>query len=315
MCRRSCSWIVLTLILNMKTIALVTGATSLPNDYDMPLLLDACHEIGLKAEICDWEDPAVNWSGFDGALLRSPWNYVERPAAFLQWCERVTTQTPLFNSLGAARWGLNKRYLADLQLLGVPIVPTGFVESGKDSRRVLREFLSAHPEAKEIVIKPTVGAYSKDVQRFARVLESDAVSYVDQLLGNGHQVILQPYLESIDSNGETNLAYFDGVYSHAIRKSSMLMADGAVKVPTQDLRMARAADAQERAVATAALQAAATHLGLDRPLLYGRVDLIRGNDDQPLVLELEICEPSLNLPFAEGSAMRFAQAIAQRLNH
>jgi hypothetical protein len=163
------------------------------------------------------------------------------------------------------------------------------------------------------VVKPTVGAYSKDVNRFPRLQEARALDYVTRLLRAGHRVMLQPYLESIDRDGETDLAYFDGVYSHAITKSAMLMADGTVKVPTQDLRTARVADEAERAVAASALAAAASHLSLDRPLLYGRVDLVRADDGRPMVLELEICEPSLNLPFAEGSAMRFAQALARRL--
>ncbi len=279
----------------------------------MPLLLEACQAIGLRTEVCDWEDPAIDWLSFDAALLRSPWNYVERPPQFLGWCERVSALTRLFNPLPVTRWGLDKHYLADLAAHGVPIVPTRFVAPGEDPMLAVREFLVAHPQAREIVMKPTVGAYSKDVQRRARLLETEAVECVTHLLGKGHHVILQPYLESIDRDGETDLAYFDGVYSHAICKSAMLMPDGTVNVPTQDLRKARAADEAERTVASAALEAAASHLCLERPLLYGRVDLVRGDDGQPVVLELEICEPSLNLPFAEGSAMKFAQAVAQRL--
>lgn len=299
----------------MKTLALVTCAPSLPIDYDMPLLLEAFQEIGLRTEVCDWEDPAIDWSNFDAVLLRSPWNYVEQLPEFLRWCERVAALTHLFNPVSVARWGLNKRYLADLAAHGVPIVPTKFVEPGEDPLLALRELLAAHPQAKEIVIKPTIGAYSKDVQRYARLLETEAVEYAAQLLRKGHHVILQPYLESIDHYGETDLTYFDGVYSHAIRKSALLMPDGTVNVPTLDFRKARTADEAERTVASAALEAAASHLGLERPLLYGRVDLIRGNDGHPVVLELDICEPSLNLPFGEGSAMRLAQAVAQRLKY
>lgn len=297
----------------MKSLALVTSSTSLPNDYDMPLLLDACQAAGFRVEICDWEAHTVDWSSFDAALLRSPWNYMERLPAFLHWCERVATVTNLFNPLPVPRWALDKRYLADLSALNVPIVPTTFVAPGVDPTEAIRAFLDAHPHTSEIVIKPTVGAYSKDVQRFTRLCATQASACVQQLLEQGQHVILQPYLASIDRDGETNLVYFDGVYSHAIRKSPMLMADGTVNVPTQDLRQARVADDEERSVAAATLQAAMRHLDLDQPLLYARVDLIRDDRGRPVVLELEICEPSLNLPFAEGSAMRFACAIAQRL--
>jgi O-ureido-D-serine cyclo-ligase len=281
----------------------------------MPLLLNACNAIGLNAKVCHWEDSKVDWSRFDAVLLRSPWNYVEHLPEFLLWCELVSASSQLFNPLPAVRWGLNKRYLADLADRDVPIVPTGFVERHEDLRTAYETFLAAHPQAKEVVIKPTVGAYSKDVQRYCRAMKTAAVAYIEQLLGRGQRVILQPYLAAIDRAGETNLTFFNGIYSHAIRKCPMLMPDGTVRVPTQDLRQARTADETERAVAAAALRAAAEHLRLDRPLLYGRVDLIRDDEGQPVVLELEICEPSLNLPFAQDSAMRFAAAIVQRLDH
>jgi O-ureido-D-serine cyclo-ligase len=144
-------------------------------------------------------------------------------------------------------------------------------------------------------------------------MEAEAVGHMSRLVEKGGHVIVQPYFDSVDRDGETDLIYFDRRYSHAIRKSAMLMQDGTVNVPTLEFRKARVADEDERAVASAALDAAVTHLGLDRPLLYGRVDLIRDDDGRPVVLELDICEPSLNLPFGEGSAMRFAQVLAKRV--
>lgn len=297
----------------MDTLAFVTDETSLPIDFDMPLLLDACHAIDLTPEVCSWDDPRVDWSRFDAVLLRSPWSYVDRLPEFLAWCEAVDASTRLFNPVSVARWSLDKHYLADLAERGVAVVPTKFVEPDTNPVRAVREFLAEHPQVKEIVVKPTVGAYSKDVQRFARLREEEAVEYVDRLLGRDFHVMLQPYFESVDGDGETDLIYFDGVYSHAIHKSPMLMPDGTVNVPTQESRKARTADEDERTVASAALDAAASHLGIEWPLLYGRVDLIRGDGGEPVVLELELCEPSLSLPFTEGGSMRFAQALAKRL--
>lgn len=297
----------------MGTVALVTDAASLPIDHDMPLLLEACEEVGLTVEVCDWQDPAVDWPRFDAVLLRSPWTYVERLPAFVAWCERVAAASHLFNPLSALRWSLDKHYLADLAAYGVPVVPSRFVEPGADPLSVVREFLAAHPQVDEIVVKPTVGAYSKGVQRYARPMAEAAARYVADMLDEGCHLILQPYLEAVDRDGETDLIYFDGVYSHAIRKSALLMPDGTVNVPTLESRTARSADADERAVASAVLEAAAARLGLDRPLLYGRVDLIRGGDGRPVVLEMELCEPSLNLPFSEDGALRLARAIADRL--
>ncbi|RCV57963.1 ATP-grasp domain-containing protein [Marinitenerispora sediminis] len=298
----------------MGALALVTDADSLPIDYDMPLLLDACRAVGLTAEVCDWDDPSVDWGRFGTVLLRSPWTYVERLPEFLAWGERVAASTQLFNPMPVVRWSLDKLYLADLAAYGVPVVPSRIVGPGTDPLTAVREFRTAHPQAAEIVVKPTVGAYSKDVQRYGRHRDAEAAGHIARLLGRGDRVILQPYLESIDRDGETDMIYFDGVYSHAIRKSALLLPDGTVSAPTQDVRKARDADEGERAVAQAVFDAAASHLGLDRPLLYGRVDLVRADDGTPVVLEMELCEPSLSLPFAEGGALRFARALAGRLD-
>ena len=298
----------------MSMIALVTDMVSLPIDYDMPLLLEACAASGLSAEVRAWEDTTVDWSRYDAAILRSPWNYVERLSDFLAWCERTAAVTQLLNPVSVARWALDKHYLADLAAYGVPIVPSRFVKPGENPLLAVREFFAMYPDTREIVVKPTIGAYSTGVKRYLRPLESEAAAHIAELCKTGCNAILQPYLDSIDRDGETDLIYFDGVYSHAICKSAMLMADGTVHVPTLDFRKARVADEDERSLASSALAVAGLHLGLDRPLLYGRVDLIRGDDGKPVVLEMELCEPSLSLPFSEGSAMRLVQALAKRLN-
>lgn len=294
----------------MKTLALATDAISLPNDFDMSLLLAACQSLGLAAEVCAWDDPAINWSRYDHVVLRSTWDYTERLPEFLAWCERISAVSHLVNPLPVMRWALDKHYLADLAANGVSVVPSRFIEPTTLPLPALQEFLASHPQVVEIVVKPTVGAYSKDVKRYARAQESQAIEHIAHLLGKGCSVILQPYLASIDRDGETNLIYFDGIYSHAIRKGALLMQDGTVNVPTFDFRSARVADEEERAVALAAIDATRIHLGLTQSLTYARIDLIRDDDGKPQVLELEICEPSLSLPLAEGSAIRFAQVLA-----
>ncbi|MFG2263769.1 RimK family alpha-L-glutamate ligase [Streptomyces sp. NPDC048720] len=297
----------------MSTLALVTDAVSLPIDYDMPPLMAACETVGIDAEVCLWEDENVDWSRFDAVVFRSPWTWAEKLPEFLAFCERIAAVTELVTPMPLVRWALDKRYLVDIAARGVPVIPLRLVEPGVDPLSAVQDFLAAHPEAAEFVVKPTDGCYSKDVQRYARPLEAEASRHVARLLGNGSHVILQPYVQSVDRHGETDLTFFDGVYSHAIHKGAMLMPDGTVHVPTLDFRKARAAAADERAVASAALAAAVSHLGLERPLVCGRVDLVRGADGQPMVLEMELCEPSLNLPFSEDGALRFAQALAERL--
>ena len=295
---------------SVTTLALITDATSLDDDYDMPPLRDACQALALDVRICNWDDPDQDWSRFSHVVLRSPWDYTRRPDAFLDWCAHVSKVSRLVNPLSAVRWSLDKHYLADLARAGVAVIPSTFIESKASAQTMLDAFLQAHPGLDELVVKPTVGASSRNVRRFLRADAMQALQHAETLLGAGHSVILQPYLASIERQGETDLVYINGIYSHAIRKAALLARDGTTNAPTLGFLSACEATATERALASAALQAASRTLGLDAPLLYARVDLIHADDGQPQLLELEILEPSLSFPLAEGSAMRFAQALA-----
>lgn len=294
----------------MDTVAFVTANSSLKDDFDMPELLAACRAGGLAAEVCAWDDRSIDWSRYQAVVLRSPWDYSERLAQFLAWGEQVTGVTKLFNPLSAVKWSLDKHYLLDLANFGVPVVPSEFVEPGAPAEPVLRAFLTEHTHVEDFVVKPAIGCYSKGVRRYRRGQAAEAAVYVASLLEDGSSAILQPYLSSIDRNGETNLIYFDGIYSHAIRKGALLTCDGTVHAPTYEFRQAREADDNERAAAESALEAARAHLHLQRPLLYARVDLIRDSCGKPCLLELEIAEPSLSLPLADGGATRFAHALS-----
>jgi hypothetical protein len=70
---------------------------------------------------------------------------------------------------------------------------------------------------------------------------------------------------------------------------------------------AREPSATELALAENVLAAVPPRLG---PMLYARVDLIPGPDGEPMLIEVELTEPSLFLGFADGAAERFAEAIA-----
>ncbi|RDZ27109.1 ATP-grasp domain-containing protein [Lysobacter silvisoli] len=298
----------------MSRLALATAIAATGTDTDMVPLLDACARAGLSADVRAWDDPTVAWSRYDAVLLRSPWDYTQRLPEFLDWCARVDAQSRLLNPLAVVRWNTDKHYLADLAARGVPVVPSAFVEpEGEEPLPALQAFLATHADAAEYVVKPTVSAGSRDTQRYSRAQEFAAANHIARLLDAGRSVLLQPYLASVDRDGETALLYFDGVYSHAIRKGALLRPDDgateALFAPEQIV--AREPGDDERTLAQRVLEAAAAALNLDAPLPYARVDLIRDSDGAPRLLELELCEPSLFFPHGEGSADRFV-AVLQR---
>jgi len=266
----------------------------------MPPLLTALDEAGLDAAVADWDDPEVDWTGFRAAILRSTWDYAERCAEFLAWAERTAKLTVLLNPPPVIRWNTDKHYLRDLARAGVPTVPTQFVEPGEHGARALAGFLESGTE--EWVVKPAVGAGSRDAARYAAGEEGAACDHIQRLLEAGRSVLLQPYLDQVDHHGETALMYFAGRFSHAIRKGPLLRRGGA---PTDALFAAeqiapRVPSADELRVAERALAA----LPFAAPL-YARVDLIPSMDGGPCLLELELTEPSLFFAHAADAAERF----------
>lgn len=291
-------------------IALVTAIAAFSLDEDLAPLQHALNVAGVAAPILAWDDNTVSWSRFDAVLLRSPWDYTERLDEFLAWAERVDRQTVLLNPLSVIRRNTDKHYLAELARLGLAVVPSVFVEPGADVALALAGFLDQFTDAAEFVVKPAVGAGSRDAQRYGRHQDDAAGSHVARLLAEQRSVLLQPYLGSVDTDGETALLYFNGVFSHAIRKGPLLQRDEG---PTRALFAPEKISAREPGQDELALADAVLAALPEAPLAYARVDLIRAADGSPRLLELELTEPSLFLLYADGAADRFAASLLARL--
>jgi len=287
-------------------VALVTCAEIPLLDPDDQPLLDRLAAHGIVAEPAVWDDPRVDWDAYDLAVLRSPWDYAPRRAEFVAWARRVPR---LANPADTVAWNTDKRYLADLAAAGVPVVPTTWVSPGE---------VWHPPVSWEYVVKPAVGAGSLDTGRY-KLTDAEhralAEAHVARLQDAGRVVMIQPYLERVDAYGETALLYLAGpdglAYSHAVRKGPMLTGPdrGVDGLYRAEEIVARTPTDAEREIGQRAL--AAIPGGTDG-LLYARIDLIPGADDGPLLVELELTEPSLFLGHANGATQRLADAIAAR---
>ncbi|MBS0569391.1 MAG: hypothetical protein JSS28_02195 [Proteobacteria bacterium] len=293
----------------MPNIALVTADAARDLDEDLAPLESALRDAGAQVATPAWDDAGTDWSHFDLALLRSPWDYTQRLPEFLGWAERASRCTRLLNPLDVVRWNTDKHYLRDLEQSGVTIVPSVFVEPEDDAASGLDDFLQHH-RSDEFVVKPAIGAGSRDAQRHHASESDTAAAHVRRLLEARRSVLLQPYLDHVDEHGETALIYFDGQFSHAIRKGPLLRRGEG---PTRALFAAehitpRTPSTAERELAARALAA----IPFGQPLLYARVDLIHDSDGTPRLLELELTEPSLFFAHAPGSAGLFANAVLAR---
>jgi glutathione synthase/RimK-type ligase-like ATP-grasp enzyme len=274
-------------------IALVTTLDLSVPDADDTMLLSHLPE----AELVCWDDPNVNWADYEAVILRSTWNYQDNLDAFLLWAERVSRVTSLFNPLETIEWNTDKRYLADLAERGFPVVPTTFVDPGLDVPPDVVVPLDGH-----IVVKPSVGAGSSGAKLFNGD-EAAARAHLLTLHQAGKTAMIQPYLAEVDEVGETALMYMGGAFSHAARKSAILSREMSSETgiyADENVSPMRASTAErelgDRIVASLP------------PLAYTRVDLLP-TPDGPVVLELELTEPSLFLGLSDGAAQRAATAF------
>ena len=288
----------------MIKVALVTCAELPDLDADTRLVMAPLQARGVSVTPAVWDDPSVDWTTFDLAVVRSCWDYVARRSAFVAWARRVPR---LANSAAVIAWNTDKHYLRDLADRGIPVVPTTWVHPHDEW----------HPAQGDWVIKPAVSASNLDTGRYAMadpIQRSLAVDHVRRLQNAGRTVMVQPYLPGIENEGETSLIYLGGVFSHAMRKGPVLDGPdtgvdrrfqhegGQVVQPRRPTRT-------ELTIADAALAAAP---GGGENLLYARVDLIPGPYGSPVVIELELTEPHLYLARVVRSVERFATVIAER---
>jgi glutathione synthase/RimK-type ligase-like ATP-grasp enzyme len=279
--------------------ALATCAHLPEGSDDARMLAAALTGLGVTADIAVWDDPAVHWSRYDLVVVRSTWDYTDRREEFLAWAESLPR---VLNPADVLRWNTDKRYLRDLEAAGVPVVPTRWDPDGIPA------------DWPEYVLKPSVSSGSRDTARWGPGEEDAARAHLRELRDAGRTVMLQPYLEAVDTAGETALVFLGGEYSHAARKARVLNPGAGIE------GLAGLGETRGKVTATTATDAELdlAHRVLDavpggRDLLYARVDLIPGPGGDPLLIELELTEPALYLEHAPGGDARFAKAVAARL--
>ncbi|MCU1449214.1 MAG: hypothetical protein JWP02_1384 [Acidimicrobiales bacterium] len=266
---------------------------------DGPYLIPAFDALGMAATVVPW-GPGPDWPSFDAVLVRNTWDYIFDRDLFLEWAAGVEAVTRLANTLDVLRWNTDKRYIRDLEDAGVPTVPTVWIEPGQSPPPV---------EWDEVVVKPTVSAGARLSARYRG--GQDFGEHVRRIHAEGMTAMLQPYLRSVDTEGETGTYVFGGEVSHAIHKGPVLQA---ARPASDELD---AASHQSVGPADVDPDLAAFALRVLRaapPVLYARVDTAPGPDGHPLLLELEATEPYLFLEHAPRGADNFAQAVATWLS-
>jgi glutathione synthase/RimK-type ligase-like ATP-grasp enzyme len=285
-------------------IALATCEEIPDLDPDDQPLVDLFDKVGIEATPAVWSDPRVNWSDFDHVIIRNTWDYTNRLEEFIAWAK--THASRLHNSYEIIVWNSNKLYLNDLAEAGFPIVETQFVTDPRDGWH--------SPIVGDFVVKPTVSAGSQDTMRFPTSDPAslrNAQSLIGRILSQRKTAMVQPYLAAVDEIGETAQLFIAGEYSHAIRKGPLLTPNSEVEKEhglflKEDISP-REPSLEQRELADALMEYVIARFGIP---LYARVDLLEGPDGTPVILELELVEPSMFFGTAPESAARLVNLFA-----
>lgn len=265
--------------------------------FDDELAIEPLEKLGIAVETLSWRQTSRKWSEFDAVVIRTTWDYQRFPVEFLGVLAEIEAATRLYNPLSVVRWNFDKIYLRELSEKCVSIVPTLF-----ETQYSPENFAAWHDtlSSQELIIKPRVSATAEHTFRLCEFDPAVSESFEHR------PFLVQPFLDTIVNEGEYSLFYFDGEYSHAILKAPkqhdfrVQEEHGGIPTPVE------ATDAMKDA-ASQALAAVA------EPLLYARVDLVRDDNNEFALMELELIEPALYFRMDARSPQLFAEQLDKRM--
>lgn len=280
-------------------IAFVTYAKVPDFTIDDRLLAQYLSQRNIVVTPAPWDDASIDWHQFDVIILRSTWDYFERPVEFNRWLDRLLPLSDkILNPLSVVKWNQDKRYFDDFTKKGIGLPP--YIICPRNGKANLKQIMEDNGWRKAVV-KPAIsgGAYHTwvvhtdtaiaDQPRFAALQETG-------------EVIVQVFVEEIITNGELSLVFFNKKFSHAICKKAK---QGDFRVQTEFGGTAVSIQPDK------ALLSQATDLinSIAEPLLYARVDGVVMEDGRFLLMELELIEPVLSVFSHEKACENFYEAL------
>jgi len=283
-------------VIAFATSAKVDGVTD-----DDQLLASELQRRGFHVEPVVWNAPDVAWEQYRAVIVRSTWDYHLHIEQFLAWVTRLEKAgVRLVNTAEQIRWNADKRYLRDLAERGVHVVPTRWV--GKDEHTRLADIVNERGWA-EFVVKPSVSA---SAHRTWRGSQANVERYEEEYRAavSGGVVLVQPFLDEVESLGEWSLLFYGGAYSHAAIKRPR---EGDFRVQREHGGTSEPAVAPAEVIEAAQLALSVAQRMHDRTR-YARVDGCVV-DGAFTVMELELIEPDLFLRDDPDAARRLADVL------
>ncbi len=278
------------------TLPSASGRRSDAHEHDamMNCLRAAFKPKGAQVDDIAWDNAATDWSAYDAAIIGTAWDYWDRHEEFLQTLQMIADATRLLNPIATVRWNSHKSYLRDLGAEGVALIATLWLEDANAEAAAAFDRL----DTDDVVFKRQVGASADGQHRIRRGQPIPVMS---------EPMMAQPFLRAIQSEGEFSFIFIDGAFSHALVKRA---ADGDYRIQSEygGREIAIAPSSEDIATATRALLATPG----ETPL-YARVDMLRGEAGDLLLMELELVEPFLYPLQGPELGDRLYQAVKRRL--
>lgn len=290
----------------MTEIAVLTPSPSDPSYASQwPGVLERLQQAlalgGVAATPTPWPDHVEDASALTRYPLVLPllaWGYHRDHALWLKGCATwAEAGVRMLNPPSVLGWNSDKSYLDRLARQGVAIPSTLWIDepSRADVNAAFERF-----GADEIVVKPRV---SGGAWKTLRLRRGEAMTDAPE-----GPAMIQPYLPTIETEGETSLLFFGGRLSHVVRKQPV---PGEFRVQVQ---YGGGYIALPGPPEGALELAGRTLAAIGEDLLYARIDMARAADGDWLLMEAELIEPDFYLGTAPAGGQRFADAVRARLD-
>ncbi|MDP7593622.1 MAG: hypothetical protein QF552_13185 [Litorilituus sp.] len=295
----------------MKSCAILTMDNLSDFECYDNLLIPPLAELGWQTELISWRANNINWQCYDAVIIRSPWDYQDDASAFISVLEQIEQSSAvLLNSLTTVKWNIDKVYLKSLAQRHVNIVSTLWCSKFRAEK--LNTFFK-HFNCQQLVIKPRISANADNT---FWLHQNTAENVTEQLLSvfGESEFMVQPFIESVISEGEFSLFYFNGSYSHAILKTPK---ENDFRVQEEHGGRLKSIEPEADLLSQAQETLLAVGQQVGEMPLYARLDFVRAvsldKSQQFALMEAELIEPSLYFNMDDKAAQRFAKAFNERM--
>ena len=262
------------------------------------LVQEALSKAGFKVGRKSWSDPDFDWGSTKAVIFRTTWDYFERYEEWTNWLAQKSKVTQMINPYPLVQWNMDKHYLRDLQRRGINIPETHYIEI---SETVMLSHLMEQKGWPKAILKPCFSGAARHTYKIEGQVSQEMETVFQELIAK-EAMMLQPFQENVVKHGEVSLMVMGGQFTHAVLK---IAKAGDFRVQDDFGGTVHDYTPSKEEIAFAEKAVAAC----DPSPSYARVDIIRDNENEFALIELELIEPELWFRMRPQAADVLAKSI------